>query len=191
MSLAENWQPQPTIPAVAAAPGAPGPELAPAGPLRKNPMLAGALSLFPGVGNVYNGLYMRGTTFFLVIVSLIAVASKGHDLFGFAVAFFWIFNVLDAWRQATLINYGYAQDLGLVDLPARPRAAQGGLAAGVLLVVVGLVAAIERYFHVSLDWLFELWPLALVGLGAWLVWGAIRDRRRERAASGPDAEPEI
>ena len=29
----------------------------------------------------------------------------------------WFFNVLDAYRQAVLINYGYSQDLGLLDRP--------------------------------------------------------------------------
>jgi hypothetical protein len=145
---------------------------------QKNPALAAFLALFPGLGNVYNGLYMRGITFFLVVVSLIAITSKGHPFFGPAIAFFWLFNVIDSYRQATLINYGYAQDLGLLDLPRHPRASQGGVVAGVLLVLIGLVALSEQYFNVSLEWLFDLWPFALVAVGGWLVWSSIRDRRR-------------
>ena len=95
-----------------------------------------------------------------------------------SIAFFWIFNVLDAYRQATLINYGYAQDLGLLDMPQHPRAGQGGLTAGILLTLIGLFAVCDRYFDIRLDWLFDLWPFALVVGGAWLIWGAIRDRRR-------------
>jgi hypothetical protein len=176
MNPAENWQP-------AAAPVAPAP-VAPAVPAigRKNPGLAALLSLFPGMGNIYNGLYMRGVTFFLVVVSLIGIASDGHDLFAAAVVFFWLFNVIDAYRQATLINYGYAQDLGLIDLPRHPRASQGGVAAGVLLALIGLVALLERYFDIRLDWLFDLWPFALVLLGGWLIWASLRDRRRAQAA---------
>lgn len=175
MNPAENWQP-------VAEPAAPAPAVvAPPALGRKNPGLAALLSLFPGIGNIYNGLYMRGVTFFLVIVSLIGIASEGHELFGLAIAFFWVFNVIDAYRQATLINYGYAQDLGLVDLPRHPRASQGGVAAGVLLVLVGLVAVLERYFDVRLDWLFDLWPIALVLLGGWLIWASLRDRRRAQA----------
>jgi len=172
MNPAENWQPaaaEPPAPATAAAP-------APIG--QKNPGLAALLSFFPGMGNVYNGLYMRGVTFFLIVLSLIGIANRGHDLFGFAIAFFWIFNVIDAYRQATLINYGYAQDLGLLDLPRHPRASQGGVAAGAILALIGLVALLERYFYVRLDWLFDLWPFALVLLGGWMIWASLRDRRR-------------
>ncbi|HEV8578691.1 MAG TPA: hypothetical protein VGX68_06365 [Thermoanaerobaculia bacterium] len=179
MNPAENWQtaaaePAPSTPA---APAASVP--APIG--QKNPGLAALLSFFPGMGNVYNGLYMRGVTFFLLILCLAGIADKGHDLFGFAVAFFWIFNVIDAYRQATLINYGYAQDLGLVDLPRHPRASQGGVAAGILLFVIGLVALLERYFDVRLDWVFDLWPFGLVLLGSWMIWASLRERRRVEA----------
>ncbi|HEX2223713.1 MAG TPA: DUF5668 domain-containing protein [Thermoanaerobaculia bacterium] len=143
---------------------------------RKRPRLAAALAVFPGVGHIYNGLYMRGMTFFLVFMSLILLASE-QEAFGFAVGFFWIFNVIDTYRQAVLINYGYAQDLGMVDLPAHPRAAQGGLFAGVLLTTVGLFAFFERFFDIRLDWLLDLWPLALVAIGAWLIVGSLRDRK--------------
>jgi hypothetical protein len=175
MNPAENWnhEPQP-------APALASPDLAGLAPafVRKNPVLAATLSLFPGVGNVYNGLYMRGVTFFLTIATLIAIVVKGHALFGLGIAFFWIFNVIDAYRQATLINYGYAQDLGLVDLPHHPRASQGGVVAGILLSLIGLAAICERYFDLDLERLFDLWPFALVAIGGWLVWSSIRDRRR-------------
>ncbi|HEX3553126.1 MAG TPA: hypothetical protein VIA62_07850 [Thermoanaerobaculia bacterium] len=180
MNPAENWHTQSGV--AETEPPAPAPALpAAAAPpvLRKNPGLAALLSLFPGMGNVYNGLYLRGITFFLLVASLIAVVARGnHELFGMAIAFFWIFNVIDAYRQATLINYGYAQDLGLLDLPRYPRASQGGLVAGILLTLIGLFAVLDRYFDVRLDWLLDLWPFALVAAGVWLIWSALRDRRR-------------
>jgi len=173
MNPAENWQTTAGEPAPPAMPAANIPGVG-----RKNPGLAALLSAFPGMGNIYNGLYMRGVTFFLIILSMIGIVSRGHDLFGFGVAFFWIFNIIDAYRQATLINYGYAQDLGLVDMPRHPRASQGGLAAGVLLTLIGIVALLERYFDIRLDWIFDLWPFALVVLGGGLIWASLRDRRR-------------
>jgi hypothetical protein len=185
MNPAENWQ-------TAAGPIAAEPEQAPAFaaptalPIappalsRKNPFLAALLSAFPGMGNVYNGLYIRGFTFFLIVVSLLGIANSrgGHELFGMAVAFFWLFNVIDAYRQATLINYGYAQDLGLLDMPKVPRAGQGGLVAGVLLTLVGIASVLDRYTIIDYDWLFQLWPFALVAAGVWLVVASFRDRSR-------------
>jgi hypothetical protein len=186
MNPAENWQThsgstEPETPMPAPAPAALPAAAAPPSFLRKNPGLAALLSLAPGMGNIYNGLYLRGVTFFLVITSLIAIASRSHPLFGMAIAFFWIFNVIDAYRQATLINYGYAQDLGLLDMPHHPRAGQGGMAAGILLTLIGLFAVCDRYFDIRLDWIFDLWPFALVVAGSCLIWGAIRDRKRAGA----------
>jgi hypothetical protein len=176
MNPAETpWPPQEPV-HTAPVPVAPPAEF----PWRKNPRLAVLLSLFPGLGNVYNGLYGRGIIFFLIAVSLIGITSRGHDLVGMAVGFFWIFNLIDAYRQATLINYGYAQDLGLTDMPKVPKASQGGLLAGILLTVIGLFAVLDRFFIINLDWIFDLWPLALVAIGLWLIWSSVKDRVRAR-----------
>jgi hypothetical protein len=96
-----------------------------------------------------------------------------------ATMFFWAFSILDSYRQALLINYGYAQDLGLLDRPQRPRAGQGGLIAGVILTVLGLVALVDQYVDVELQWLYDLWPVLLVGTGIWLIVASVRDRKRE------------
>ena len=150
----------------------------------KRPALAAFFALFPGMGHVYNGLYLRGLVFFLVIFSLIGVIVRGHGLAGIALAFCWLFNVLDSYRQASLINYGYSQDLGLLDLPQRPMASQVGIVAGGLLVVIGVFALLDKFVTINLDWLFDLWPVALILAGAWLIIGTVRDRRR---AAGQEA----
>lgn len=183
MNPAENpWPPQMEEPLP---PPAPAPAAAPA-PIRpidvKNPLLAAFLSLFPGVGHIYDGLYLRGLTFFLIIASLMGLADRADDpLFVMGMIFFWLLNVIDAYRQAVLINYGYTQDLGLLDRPRAPKPGQGGLAAGVILTVIGAFSILDRYFDVDTRWILDLWPFALVLIGAWLIWGAIRDRSREAA----------
>ena len=55
--------------------------------------------------------------------------------------------MIDTYRQAVLINYGYAQDLGMLDLPPHPKSNQGGLAAGILLTTVGVFAFLEYHRH--------------------------------------------
>jgi hypothetical protein len=59
-----------------------------------------------------------------------------------------------------------------------PHAGQGGLVAGILLSLIGLGAVLDRYFNVNYDWLFDLWPFALVAIGVWLIVASFRDRRR-------------
>jgi hypothetical protein len=178
MNAVEPFPPYeaPEGPAPAHQPGPPGVAL-------KRPVLAALLSAFPGIGHVYNGLYLRGLVFFLIVASLIGLIVRGHALLGFALAFFWLFNILDAYRQAALINYGYAQDLGLLDLPQSPVAGQVGVVAGALLVLIGLFALADRYLAINLDWLFDLWPVGLIAAGAWLIFGALRDRKRARGGS--------
>ncbi len=164
---------------------APVPQPGPPGVAAKRPVLAAFFALCPGLGHVYNGLYLRGLVFFLVVSSLLTIVIRGHALVSFALVFFWLFNVLDAYRQATLINYGYAQDLGLLDLPHNPVAGQVGAVAGVLLVLIGLFALADRYLTINLDWLFDLWPVALILVGGWLIVGALRDRKRTSGGAGP------
>ena len=165
------------------------PSLPPSPPLLKRPFVAGFLSLFPGIGNVYNGLYLRGLLFFTVIACLLALGSdEGHEhpVLGFVIAFAWIFNVLDAYRQATLINLGYAQDLGQEDLPRIPKAGQGGLLAGILLIVLGAVAGLQLYLGIDLSWMIHFWPLAVIASGGWLVFAWLRERAKQ--TEGDDAK---
>jgi hypothetical protein len=146
---------------------------------RKRPLLAGVLAGFPGLGNIYNGLYLRGLIQFLIVAGLMGVVDHSDSPFNvMTLLFFWAFSILDAYRQAVLINYGYAQDLGLLDQPQRPRAGQAGLIAGILLTLIGIVATLEQYVNIRLDWLYDLWPVFLIGVGLWLIAAAIRERNK-------------
>jgi hypothetical protein len=148
---------------------------------QKIPFLAAILSGFPGLGNVYNGLYLRGLIQFLIIGTLVNMLDHGGSPFlGMALAFFWAFNILDAYRQAVLINFGYSQDLGLADLPQRPRAGQGGLVAGIILTFLGTIAFLDQYVNIDLRWLYDLWPLAIVAVGVWLIVASLRDRQKTK-----------
>jgi hypothetical protein len=168
-----SWQQYPDAPP----PVAPAPAAQRDAIHQKIPFLAGILSGFPGMGNIYNGLYLRGLIQFLIVASLVNMMDHhGTPFLGMSLAFFWIFNVLDAYRQAVLINFGYSQDLGLIDQPQRPRAGQGGLVAGIILTALGIIAFLDQYVDVDLRWLYDLWPLAIVAVGVWLIAASIRDR---------------
>jgi cell wall-active antibiotic response 4TMS protein YvqF len=186
MTPAESSWPQypDSPPPPPAAPAAPAP-LAVRDPIhQKSPRLAVVLSAFPGLGNVYNGLYLRGFIEFLIVAGLFGLVDR-HDtpFLVMSLLFFWAFSILDAYRQAVLINYGYAQDLGLLDRPQRPSAGQGGLIAGLVLTVIGVLAFIEEFIDVDLRWLYDLWPVLLIGIGIWLIVASIKERRK---ASAPD-----
>lgn len=163
---------------------APESQAAPPARLLKKPLVAGFLSLFPGMGNIYNGLYLRGAIFFTAAACLMALGGEDHEhpVLGFVIAFVWIFNVLDAYRQAQLINLGIAQDLGQEDLPKLPKAGQGGLVAGVLLILLGVVASLQLYLDIDLSWTLKFWPVAVIAFGAWLIYSWTRERAKAEEA---------
>ncbi len=161
------------------------------------PFLAGMFSLFPGLGNVYNGLYLRGVTFFLVCIGLIGLASgarvEERVLFIFSVIFVWFFNIFDAYRQATLINYGYTPGDELGDKPRISAWGSGGVVAGVVVFALGFYGFLREHFEIDLTLLAEHWYLLFMAFGAFLIARTILDKKKAEAGSheSPDGEKDI
>lgn len=146
---------------------------------RKSPGAAVVLSFFPGLGHLYLGLYQRAIGFFAAFAFAIFLADK-LDL-GILAAFVWFFGLIDAYRQAQLINAGQAPE-DLWATPVRRRARNPRLAFGVLLTVVGLVLLYNQFYPLDLSFLYDWWPLVLVGLGVWQIARYVIDRRQAAAA---------
>ena len=144
------------------------------------------LALFPGLGHIYNGLYQRGIVLFLLAVGSIYLATE-EGVMGMVVAFVWLFNIIDAYRQASLIERGYATDLGLQDTPKPPANGQLGLLAGAGLFIIGFLALLDYTFGYDIDRVWEFWPLGLLATGAWLMVSAYRQWRRGRDEAGSPA----
>ena len=78
-----------------------------------SPAVACCLSAMPGLGQVYVGYYQRGFLHAIVVAGLIAILASGEPgaltpLFGLFLAFFWLYNMIDAARRATLYNQALA-----------------------------------------------------------------------------------
>ena len=182
----------PTPPAPAP-PAAPPPPSAPAAPPtaaappvydRKSPGLAGFLSMFPGLGHLYLGLYERAFAFAGAFCLLIFFNSHGRisHFTGPVTAFVWFFAIIDAVRQAKAINAGHVSEGGLAPAKQLARGSQGtaGLTWGVILVGLGSLWLIDRY--VDIDWSFmERWgaPVAFILLGVVLIASNIAKKRKE------------
>ncbi|GAB4108494.1 MAG: hypothetical protein Kow001_06020 [Acidobacteriota bacterium] len=149
----------------------------------RSPLIAGFLSILPGLGQIYVGYYQQGFINILVTGSLISFIASGTlegliPLAGFFLVFFWLYNIVDAARRAAFYNQALA-GLDPTELPrdvALP-AGQGSLAAGVTLVVVGGIALSHTLFNIPLDWVEDWWPVALVAMGGWLVYRAVQNQR--------------
>jgi len=185
----ETYNPQPAtppVPAPAPAAAVPPPAAVPYTVVveRKSPVLAGFLSCFPGLGHLYLGLYPRAFAVGGAFILGIMMTSHGGpgEFFGPLVAFVWFFGVIDAVRQAKAINRGQLAEAGFAgDQQLRKAAAgTGGLTWGVILVGLGALLLIDRYWDI--DWSFmSEWggPLAFILLGFFLIIGHVRRRRRE------------
>ena len=153
---------------------------------RKSAALAGLLSMFPGLGHLYLGLYQRGLAFGAAFVVAITFASHGRgEFFGPAIAFVWFFAIIDAVRQAHAINRGLVADTGYAPAPQLRRAGSGtaSLTWGVIRVGLGTLWLIDRY--VDIDWSFlDRWgaPAAFILLGLILIVTHVRRKRRENEA---------
>jgi hypothetical protein len=146
-------------------------------PRRKSPVLALVLSLMPGLGQVYVGYYQQGFTNVLVAASVIGLLAAGDVLHqlepvaGIFLAFFWLYNVVDAWRRAVFYNNALA-GIGPASIPAEFEltAGRGSLAGGIALILVGVVVLSNTLLGWSLDWLARWWPVAFIAAGVWLIY---------------------
>src|SRR5512141_1098265 len=145
---------------------------------KKSPGLAGVLSMFPGLGHLYLGLYQRAFAFAGVFCLLIFFNAHGRlaPLSGPATAFVWFFAIIDAVRQAKAINSGYVRTGGLATpegtLVPRARESMAGLTWGVILVGIGALWLLDRYVDLDAFWAaVEDWlaPVAFILLGVVLI----------------------
>lgn len=156
-------------------------------PRRKSPVLAAILSAMPGLGQVYVGYYQQGFINIMVVslvIVMIANARYGSlvsnilPLLGLFLAFFWLYNIVDAARRAMFYNQSLA-GLGAVDIPEDMKLpkGQGSLAGGVVLIGLGLLLFANTALGMSLEWLERWWPMALVLAGGYLVYLNFQSRK--------------
>lgn len=147
---------------------------------RRSPARAAALSLMPGLGQIYVGYYQQGFLNMAIVATCITIlASDGlHDLkpfFGLGLAFFWLFNMIDANRRAHHFNLAMAgMEAEIPPADFKLPKAGGSMFGGVMLIALGVLFILDLNFDIPLDWLENWWPLALVLLGGRLVWQARR-----------------
>ena len=178
-----------------AAPGYAGPQAGPQpppvpgrDPRSKSPALAAVLSMMPGLGQVYVGYYQRGFVHAILVSGIITLLASGAiyaltPLFALFMAFFWLYNIIDASRRASLYNEALA-GRSSIELPEdfKMPGLQGTFAGGFVLIVVGFVLLLNTRFGVSLDWVEEWWPAAPILFGAFLLYRAIQDRRASESS---------
>jgi TM2 domain-containing membrane protein YozV len=181
-----NMSSQPLDP-LAPPPAAPPSALPPPGPyvrLPKSPGLAAFLSLFPGLGQVYNGQIARAFAFFFAWVGSIYLTSTGHEFpFAFVIPFVYLYNMIDAWKGATAINQRF--------IGGRSEPEETGVESplwGGLLAVFGVLILFNNLGWLDLERLARWWPVLLIGVGLWFVYASVQ---KKKATEGADEPPHL
>jgi B-box zinc finger len=148
-----------------------------------NPAVAGILGAIPlGIGAVYNSQYAKGLAHLIIFILLIIGVNRGGDwdwLFGLGIAFFVIYQIIDAVRSAKAIQAGEpAPDpLGLGAAFGAGEKFEGKRVPAGAAVLIGLGVL----FLLHTAGIFEIGPgifisLILILLGVWLFarhWGLL------------------
>jgi hypothetical protein len=154
-------------------------------PQVKSPLLALALSFFPGLGQLYNEQPAKAVTFFFSFVgSIYGTAEISPFPFAFLIPFVWFYNVIDAWIGANEINRR-AREGSLV----RKDNAIESPAWGAGLLLLGLVLLLNNLGWLHLASLSRYWPLALVVVGAVFLSRALRARQAPPSSGPFDERP--
>ncbi len=154
----------------------------------KSPALAAVLSAMPGLGQVYVGYYPRGFVHIVVVAGIISVlaSTQGEPpylpLLALFLAFFWLYNVIDAARLASLYNRALAGGRE----PDLPEGFQlpgmgGSILGGSILIAAGFVVLLHTRWGLRLDWVGEWWPVFPMLFGAYLVGKALLERGGRRS----------
>jgi len=198
--MEDNRSQAPAPPPVIAAGGTlPPPITTPTGPIvvieKKSPGLAGVLSaIFPGLGQLYLGLYQRAFKIAAVFVGCIWLISvhfmggRTAPLLGMGIAFVWFFGIIDAVRQSKAINSGYVEAGGLASPERVVRKAPESAASltwGVILVGIGALWLLDRFADLDAFWaIVEDWlaPVSFILLGLILIVTYVAKKRRRNAS---------
>jgi TM2 domain-containing membrane protein YozV len=142
-----------------------------------NPAVAGILAgFFPfGVGAVYCSQYAKGLAHLLIFALLIFGvdhAGRYDWVFGFAIAFFYVYQIIDSVRTAQAMQAGRPtpDPLGLSQaFGAGDKLDAGKVPVGaVVLIGLGILFLLHTMgFEYGFD---RFWPLIIVFLGAWMFY---------------------
>jgi hypothetical protein len=134
----------------------------------KNPSLAAFLAIFPGMGAVYNGNFLKGLTYMLIFGVLIALTSNASAsdsaVFGLMIAGFYIFQIVDGYNEAVRMNRGGAA------AAARPGGGEDlSLFSAIVVLAIGVLFQLVNFDVLTFRQVSRLWPLALIAFGIKIV----------------------
>ena len=140
----------------------------------KSPALAGILSFFPGIGQIYNRQVNKGFLFILIFAGLVTIQENevGQPFFGLILAGFWIYQLMDAIQIARNINRRALkqeeEEEIIEELPQFFKT--GSIFWGVILLALGAVLLLANFELISYSTIWNFWPLVIIVIGGKLIY---------------------
>ena len=137
----------------------------------KSPAAAGILSgIFPGAGQLYNGEPTKALLFFIIFAGTISLMPHGpHPFLPLVFAGFYFYQIIEAVQSAGAINRraltGQEDETAKIEDQILEPAKAGSVFWGIILIGLGALLLLANFDVVNYDVLFDLWPVALIGLG--------------------------
>jgi hypothetical protein len=146
----------------------------------KSGAAAGILSaIFPGIGQIYNGQYVKGVLFLAVFTGLITMQHHaGQPFQALMLAGFYIFQIIEAAQSAREVN---RLALGENNGPAGPGAAaplaaplaaqvrSGSVFWGIVLMALGGIFLLGNFEIIDYDRIFDFWPVIVIVIGLKMI----------------------
>jgi len=147
----------------------------------KSPALAGILAFFfPfGVGAFYNRNHVKGLIYLVLFAALVTMQASGagQPFWGLILAGFYFYQIIESVQDAKRINMKALEgedyeEPGMDDFPELLKS--GSVFWGVVLIALGAVFLLANFDVISYDLLWNLWPLAVIGIGAKFIYDYTR-----------------
>ena len=154
-----------------------------------SPGLAFLLGFIPGVGAIYNGQYVKGLIHVVVMGVLISVVSSEElsgnmePLFGMLIALWVFYMAFEAYHTAKRRQLGQPVDEFSSIIPRAGHANRFPLAPTVL-IAVGILFLLHNLNILRIGELLRYWPVALICLGAYMLYERLSGNPSERAGGG-------
>ncbi len=150
-----------------------------------SPGLAVLLSLFPGLGQVYNGQPAKALVFFFGwTTAFYLAAEKGPLPFVFLIPFIYFYNLVDAHQGAQARN---ARRSGRPE-PAEAAPDPDSPLWGGLLIAIGVLLLLNNLGWLDLARLADYWPVLLIAVGAVFLRSSLRQREAAATLARPESE---
>ena len=165
-----------------------------AGDIGASPGLAFLLGLIPGVGAIYNGQYVKGLVHVVILGVLISIigsdAAGGFEpLFGMLTGVWVFYMAFEAYHTARKRQLGLTVDefSSIVPLRGRPSTFPVG---PVILIAAGLLFLLNTMDVLRFHQLIRYWPVALIVLGAYMLYERVSSNGVGASALPPNGIPE-